>query len=202
MSKGKVIFISISVAIMGAAVTSYFTQSSTKSKDARTDQDVKARLLGYELFRYRGDSLVSRVSGRKATLMEPSRLVCEDDIVGLRIRGGIREEASANQAVIIFLGESLFNQRDAALDTVELIDDVEFQRSSSRFVTERLLYSEKSGTAVTNKPVRMDSDGQFVAANGGMIYNLRDESLKLRGGVVGSVRSDIMESGLNGKKSK
>ena len=72
MSKGKVIFISISVAIMGAAVTSYFTQSSTKSKDARTDQDVKARLLGYELFRYRGDSLVSRVSGRKATLMEPS----------------------------------------------------------------------------------------------------------------------------------
>ncbi len=196
MTKSKAIFIFASLALIFASIWVYVGQKPPRLGRNDAESAVKARLTGYELFRYKGDELKARLSGKKAALMEPSKLVCDDDILGFRQRGGVREQISAKRAVVKFAGESLFNQKDLALDTLELDGDVDFQRGTSQFMTEWILYTEKSGDAFTDKPVRMQSSSQFVASEGGMTYNVRDESVRLRGGVVGNIRSDVMSSGL------
>lgn len=202
MTKSKFLFIFASLALIFAAIVTYLGQGSSRLRSNDSDSALKASLSGYELFRYKGDELRERISGRRAALMEPSQLICQDDILGFRIKNGIREQASSKKATVVFAGESLFNQKDSMIDTVELDGDVEFQRSGSQFQTERLLYSDKTGEATTDSPVRMESAGQFVAAEGGMIYNMRNEAVKLRGGVVGSIRTDVMRGRTERNRSK
>jgi hypothetical protein len=202
MTKSKAIFILASLGVIVAAIFVYIGQGSTRARKVNGDSELKARLVGYELFRYKGDELRARVSGQSALLKEPSILICQDDIVGLRMDGKLREQASAKKATIAFAGESLFNQKDSVVDTIELDGDVEFHRAQNQFLTEWLFYSEKTGEASTEKPVRIESSGQFIAAEGGMIYNIRNEALRLRGGVVGSIRTDIMRNTSDRKRSK
>jgi hypothetical protein len=201
MTKSKPIFIFVSLALTAASVWIYIGQKPPRLRKTDSESAVKARLKGYELFRYKGDELRARVSGKKASLIEPSTLVCEDDIIGFRTRNGLREQASARRAIVKFAGESLFNQKDSTLDTIELDGNVDFQRGRSQFMTEWISYTEKTSEAFTEKPVRMESSGQFVAAEGGMTYHVRDESIRLRGGVFGNIRTDVIRSGIDIKGS-
>jgi hypothetical protein len=159
--------------------------------------------LGFELYRYhRSDVLKARTSGKSATLKNNGKLICEDKIRSVRFRNGLREELEANRADIQFMNDSVLTQKQNTVETIELTGNVEFSRGPSRFQTEWIHYTEKTGDAFTDKPVRVDSDGQFVAAEGGMTYNVRSESMRMRGGVFGSVRTDAVESGLGGQKNR
>ena len=195
MSKSKATFILISLAALGASIWVYINQKNGRgSQSAQTH--VKARLLGYELIRYRHDDLIARTSGKKATLRDNGKLICEDRVKAVRIRDGVREELEADRADVTFPPDTSLTSKNSTIESVELTGSVEFLRGVNRFQTDWVLYTEKTGDVFSDKPVRFESEDQLVAAEGGMTYNMRQETLRMRGGVFGSVQSDVVQSGL------
>lgn len=202
MNKGKLLLIVSSLTLLFASIWVYFRELSTRKSREIDSSPVKAKLSGFELYRYKNDELKSRVSGKKAKLLDPSEVLCEERVIAVRIKDGVREQVEADTAKLTFTGDSFFSGRESTLDTAELTGGVEYLTNKSRFVTEWMRYTEKSGEAFSDRPVRIDSDDQFIAADGGMTYNLKDESIRLRGGVFGSLRSDKLRAQVDGEKKK
>jgi lipopolysaccharide assembly outer membrane protein LptD (OstA) len=103
---------------------------------------------------------------------------------------------------VIFQTENLFGQGAGMVDTILFSGNVDYVRGNSRFQTDWIKYSEKTGDAISDSPVRIESEGQFIAAEGGMIYNAKTEDLRLKGGVFGSLRTDLMDKQRGGKSKK
>lgn len=120
----------------------------------------------------------------------------------MRISPELRQEISSDKAEVVFQTENLFGHGAGVVDTILFSGNVDYIRGNSRFQTEWIKYTEKTGEAVSDKPVRIESDGQFIAAEGGMIYNAKTEDLRLKGGVFGSLRTDLMDKQLGGKSKK
>jgi lipopolysaccharide export system protein LptA len=115
---------------------------------------------------------------------------------------GQRQEIESDQAEITFQNENFFGDSAGMVDTILFTGNVDYIRGTTRFQSDWIKYSDKTSEAFTDKPVRIDSDSQFIAAEGGMIYNTKTEALRMRGGVFGSVRSDLMKSSAGGKNAK
>lgn len=118
-----------------------------------------------------------------------------------RQRGGQKEELEADSAIIQFLNDAVLTQKGSTIITAELTGAVEMMRGEKRFQTDWLLYTEKTSILFTDKPVKIASQEEFVAADGGMTYNMQEESLHLRGGVFGSIRPEAASEAV-GKKGK
>ena len=93
-----------------------------------------------------------------------------------------------------FPSSTLFSAKNNNAETVDLRGDVEMIRGSSRFLTDWIHYSDKTGEAFTDQPVRIEQDGQFIAAEQGMTYNMRTDSIRMRGGVFGSLQPELIGS--------
>jgi hypothetical protein len=191
---GKSIFIAVSLCLIGLSVYVYFAQKQPKNIDTLTNLAAKARLTGYDLYRYKEDQIIARASGRRATFLDQGRLVCEDRIKMVRHREGVREEVEALSATIQFPSASLFSSKNNNAETVDLRGDVEIIKGSSRFLTDWIHYSDKTGEVFTDKPVRIEQDGQFIAAEQGMTYNVRTDAIRMRGGVFGSLQPEVIGS--------
>jgi hypothetical protein len=135
-------------------------------------------------------------------VLDQGKLLCEGRIRVVRIRGDARQEIEADLAVVQFQSDAILSQNNSNVETIELSGNVDYIRGKSRFQTDWIRFTEKTGDAYTDRPGRADMDGQFIAAEGGMTYNMRTESLRMRGGVVGSIRTDVMQNGLGGPRNK
>lgn len=202
MSKGRIFFIFISLAVTAAAVFIYLNQTNQRSRKNIVESSIKSKLRNYELYRYRQDQLVARATGSEATLYDQGRLVCEGGARAVRISRELREEISSDTAEVIFQTENLFGQGAGMVNTILFSGNVDYVRGNSRFQTDWIKYSEKTGEAISDRPVRIESEGQFIAAEGGMIYNAKTEDLRLKGGVFGSLRTDLMDKQRGGKSKK
>jgi hypothetical protein len=202
MSKSKISFIAASIVTIIASVLIYLNQKTGRVSQEQKISQVKAKLINYELYRYHGDGLTARATGKIASLFDQGRLLCEGRIRVVRIRGDVRQEIEADLAEVQFQSDAILLQNNSNVETIELSGNVDYIRGQSRFQTDWIRYTEKTGDAYTDRPVRADMDGQFIAAEGGMTYNMRTESLRMRGGVVGSIRTDVMQNGLGGPRNK
>ena len=202
MSKSKISFIAASIVTIIASVLIYLNQKTGRVSQEQKISQVKAKLINYELYRYHGDGLTARATGKIASLFDQGRLLCEGRIRVVRIRGDVRQEIEADLAEVQFQNDAILSQNNSNVETIELSGNVDYIRGKSRFQTEWIRYTEKTGDAYSDRPVRADIDGQFIAAEGGMTYNMRTESLRMRGGVVGSIRTDVMQNGLGGPRNK
>lgn len=202
MSKGRLFFIFMSLAVTVTAVLIYLNQGSQRGQRNILGSTIKSKLRNYELYRYKKDQLIARATGFEATLFDQGRLVCSGGAKAVRISPDLRQEISSDTAEVIFQTESLFGQGAGLVDTILFSGNVDYLRGNSRFRTDWIKYSEKTSEAVSDKPVRIESDGQFIAAEGGMIYNAKTEDLRLKGGVFGTLRTDLMDKQLGGKPKK
>jgi hypothetical protein len=194
---GKTIFIATSLILVVLSVYIYATQTEPKSAEDGGAQVIKARLTSYDAYRYKGDAVIARASGQKATFLDQGRLVCEERVKLVRRRGGLREEVEAKSAEIHFPSSSLFSAKNNNAESIDLRGDVEIIRGSSRFLTDWIHYSDKTAEAFTDKPVRLEQDGQFIAAEQGMTYNMRTDSIRMRGGVFGSLQPQILDGAIS-----
>jgi LPS export ABC transporter protein LptC len=202
MSKTKIAFIAISLTLVIISIWIYLGQKDGRSNRDSSESQIKAKLVGYELFRYQNDEMKARTTGKKAFLYEHGKMVCEDHVKSVRIRDGIREELESEKADILFADESPLSQKNSTASVIELTGNVEFTRGESTFHTEWIRYTEKTGEAFTDRPVKITSQGQFIAAEGGMTYNIKVDNVKLRGGVVGSLKSELLQDGIKGKSKR
>ena len=202
MSKSKLTIMALSIAALVAAVYIYFNQSTHPGDRELKASLIKSKLSNFELYKYKNDQLVARATGNNATLFAQGRLLCDGRMRMVRMESGQRQSIESDQAEIIFQNENFFGDGAGMVDTILFSGNVDYVRGSTRFQTDWIKYSDKTGEAFTDKPVRVDSEDQFIAAEGGMIYNTKTESLRMRGGVFGAVRSDIMRGGAGGKSSK
>ena len=192
----------LSVAALVAAVFIYFNQSAPPGDREFKASLIKSKLSNFELYKYKNDQLVGRATGNNATLFAQGRLLCDGRMQMVRMEKGQRQSIESDQAEIIFQNENFFGDGAGMVDTILFSGNVDYIRGRTRFQTDWIKYSDKTGEAFTDKPVRVDSDSQFIAAEGGMIYNTKTESLRMRGGVFGSVRSDMIKSGTGGHSTK
>ncbi len=202
MNVGKIIFLVLALSLTATALWIYINQRDTHLAHVIVNSPIKAQLIGFEMNRYRDDEWISRLASDKATLMENGRLVFDKKVRASRMRGDTREELEADSAVVQLLNDTALAQQKSAIVSIELTGAVELLKGESRFQTEWLLYTEKTAEAFTDKAVKILSKEEFVAAEGGMTYNMQEESLRLRGGVFGSIRPEAVESGMKGKKKK
>ena len=202
MSKSKISFIVASIVTIVASVLIYLNQNKGRVAQEQQLPQVKAKLINYELYRYRGDELTARATGKVASVLDQGKLLCEGRLRVVRIRGDARQEIEADLAEVQFQSDAVLSQNNSNVETIELSGNVDYIRGKSRFQTDWIKFTEKTGDAYTDRPVRADLDGQFIAAEGGMTYNMRTESLRMRGGVVGSIRTDVMQNGLGGPRNK
>jgi hypothetical protein len=200
MNIGKLIFVVLALSLTGTATWIYFNQRDSHLARVLVNSPIKAQLIGFEMNRYRDDQWMSRIASRKATLMENGKLVFDTKARASRMRGGKIEELEADSAIIQLLNDPARPQMNSTIVTAELSGSVELLKGESRFTTEWLLYTESTSEAFTDRAVRIDSNEEFVAAEGGMTYNIREESIRLRGGVFGSVRPDAAAASMKGKK--
>ena len=192
----------MSLATIALSVFYYFNQSIGRIAKEAQGTIIKSRLSNYELYRYRGDQLTARATGNTAILMDQGRLLCEGGTKLIKISDGIRQEIEAESAEVKFQSEALFGDGAGVVETLVFSGDVEYLRGKTRFHTDWISYTEKTGEAFTDRPVRVDSEGQFIASEGGMTYNLKTESLRMRGGVFGTVRTDAIQSRAGGAAGK
>jgi len=202
MSKSKISFLVASIVTIVAAVLIYINQKTARVSQEQRLSQVKAKLINYELYRYHGDELTARATGKVASLLDQGKLLCEGRIRVVRIRGDVRQEIEADLAEVQFQSDAILSQNNSNVETIELSGNVDYIRGKSRFQTDWIRYTEKTGDAYSDRPVRADIDGQFIAAEGGMTYNMRTESIRMRGGVMGSIRTDVMQNGLGGPRNK
>lgn len=202
MSKSKILFIAASIVTIVASVLIYLNQNKGRVAQEQQLSQVKAKLINYELYRYRGDELTARATGKVASVLDQGKLLCEGRLRVVRIRGDARQEIEADLAEVQFQSDANLSQNNSNVETIELSGNVDYVRGKSRFQTDWIKFTEKTGDAYTDRPVRADLDGQFIAAEGGMTYNMRTESLRMRGGVVGSIRTDVMHNSLGGPRNK
>lgn len=202
MSKSKLAVISLSLMATFAAVYIYMGHKNPKADNTPSDSAIKAKLTSFELYRYRGDQLVARATGNDATLFSRGRFVSDGRTRLVQIAGGQRQEIESDKAEVMFQSENLFGEGAGLIDTILFSGNVDYIRGNSRFQTDWIKYTEKTKEAMTDRPVRFESNGQFIAAEGGMIYNTATESIKMKGGVFGSVRSDVVTTGGGGSRKK
>jgi len=203
MSKSKLLIITLSLVATAASIFIYFNQKHRLGERELKDALIKTRLSGFQLYRYRASQLVARTTGDKATLYTQGRLFCNGRIRMVRIENGQRQEIQSDEVEVNFQNENLFGDGAGLVDTILFSGNVDYTRGNSRFQTDWIKYSDKTNEAVTDKPVRIDSENQFIAAEGGMIYNTRSGAIRMRGGVFGSVRQDLLnKSGAKGKGRK
>jgi LPS export ABC transporter protein LptC len=202
MSKSKLTIMALSITAVVAAVFIYFNQSMPSGDRELKAALIKSKLSNFELYKYKNDQLVARATGNNATLFAQGRLLCDGRVRMVRMESGQRQSIESDQAEIIFQNENFFGDGAGMVDTILFSGNVDYVRGNTRFQTDWIKYSDKTGEAFTDKPVRVDSEGQFIAAEGGMIYNTKTESLRMRGGVFGAVRSDIMRGSAGGKSTK
>ena len=202
MNTGKLIFVVLALSLLGTSIWIYANLRDTHLANVIVNSPVKAQLIGFELNRYRDDEWTTRVTSQKANLLDNGRLVFEKKVRASRQRGGNKEELEADSAVIQFLSDTVLSQKDSTIVTAEFTGAVELMRGDKRFQTDWLLYTEKTSTVFTDKPLRIDSQEEFVAAEGGMTYNMQEEALHLRGGVFGSIRPEAASAAAGKKGNK
>jgi LPS export ABC transporter protein LptC len=202
MSKSKLTFMALLIGALVAAVSIYLNQSGAPIEREFKASLVKSKLNRFELYKYKNGHLVARATGNNATLFAQGRLICDGRMRMVRIDNGQRQEIESDQAEITFQNENFFGDSAGMVDTILFTGNVDYIRGATRFQSDWIKYSDKTGEAFTDKPVRIDSDSQFIAAEGGMIYNTKTEALRMRGGVFGSVRSDLMKSNAGGTTGK
>jgi LPS export ABC transporter protein LptC len=202
MSKSKLTFMALSIGALVAAVSIYLNQSEAPSDREFKASLVKSKLNRFELYKYKNGQLAARATGNNATLFAQGRLICDGRMRMVRMDNGQRQEIESDQAEIIFQNENFFGDGAGMVDTILFTGNVDYIRGATRFQSDWIKYSDRTGEAFTDKPVRIDSDRQFIAAEGGMIYNTKTEALRMRGGVFGSVRSDLIKSNAGGKTAK
>jgi hypothetical protein len=200
---GKSIFISVSLFLVGLSIYVYLGQKRPKTQEIVGSQAARARLIGYDVYRYRNDKPIARSSGKRAAFLDNGRLVCNDQVKMVRFRDNIREEVEAKSAEIVFSSTTLFSSKKNMAETIELRGDVEIIRNNSKVLTDWIHYTDKTSEVFTDRPVRIEQEGQFIAAEQGMTYNMRTESIRMRGGVFGSLQSDVIgEASAKPKKGK
>lgn len=202
MSKGKLIVMALSLAAVAASIFIYFNQSTSPAEREQKDYAVKSKLRGFELYRYKNDQLIARTTGRDATLHAQGRLVCDGRIQMVKIESGQRQEVESDQAELVFEDENFFSENGGGVETILFSGNVDYTKGSSRFRTDWIKYSEKTGEAFTDKPVRIDFENQFIASEGGMIFNTKTDSFRMKGGIFGSVRPDFVKSNRRGNVKK
>jgi lipopolysaccharide export system protein LptC len=194
MSRGKFIFITTSLMVMALSVWVYLSQTQNRSQGLANGDAPKARMSGYEIYKYKGEEVIARASGKSAAFVDAGKLLCDGGTRMIRIKKGQREEVSANEAIITFPPDTKIASQTASAETIELHGEVEMLRSDTKFTTEWLTYSDKTKEAFTERPVRLEHAGQFIAAEQGMTYNMQTESIRMRGGIFGSVKSSVMDN--------
>ena len=202
MSKSKLIVISLSLMTLIAAIFTYFNQSGALSERELKDSLVKSKLSRYELYRYKNDQLISRATGSSATLFAQGRLVCDGRMRMVRMENGQRQEIESDTAEIVFQNENFFGDTAGMVDSILFSGNVDYSRGKTRFQADWIKYDDKTGEAFTDKPVRVDLENQFIAAEGGMIYNTKTEAIRMRGGVFGAVRPDLVKGSAGGGSKK
>jgi hypothetical protein len=202
MNRGKLIFILISLSFMAMSIQIYLSQNLGKSSNILTVPSPKAKMSGYDIYKYKADEIVSRSSGKQATFSDGGILLCEDGVKMVRTRKGMREEITANIAMIKFPPETKLASKDTSAESIDMRGDVEVIRGDSKFTTDWLTYTESTKEAFTDHQVRFEQSGQFIAAEQGMTYNMQTESIRMRGGVFGSVRSNVVDSASKSKEDK
>lgn len=201
MNTGKLIFVVLALSLLGTSIWIYANLRDTHLAQVFVNSPIKAQLIGFEMNRYRDDEWTTRIASQKATFLENGQLVFEKKVRASRQRGGQKEELEADSAIIQFLNDAVLTQKGSTIITAELTGAVEMMRGEKRFQTDWLLYTEKTSILFTDKPVKIASQEEFVAADGGMTYNMQEESLHLRGGVFGSIRPEAASEAV-GKKGK
>lgn len=202
MSKSKLAVIAISLMATVSSLYIYFAHKNPKVDNTPIESAIKAKLTRFELYRYRGDQLVARATGNDAILFPRGRFVCDGRTRFVQISGGQRQEIESDKAEVMFQSENLFGEGAGLIDTILFSGNVDYIRGNSRFQTDWIKFSEKTKEATTDRPVRFESDGQFIAAEGGMIYNVKSEAIKMKGGVFGSVRTDVVTTSGGGARKK
>lgn len=201
--KGKAIIVVLSLLLFVAATYLYMTRSATGVTIRAGAETPKITILGYEFYRFRDDLVVSRLAGEKAQLFEAGRVELTDSVRAVRINGLRREELSSKRAELL-LGSSTQGSL-SSVDRVERIhvsENVDLMVGEARMETEDAVYTEEDTTIRSTVPVRVEQTGQFLAGEHGFEFNTKLESLKMKGGITGtilpaSIRKNAPPKGIN-----
>lgn len=186
--KGKTVLSFFSLVLCVASVVIYVTRQSS-SVVVRADADApKITLVGYEFYRFKDDLVVSRLAGEKAVLFDGGRVEMTAGLRAVRLTGQRREELSAKRADVQLASSSAgsLNTMDH-VSKIRVREDVDLMVGEVRLETEDATYTDDDATIRSLVPVRMEQTGQYLAGEQGFEFNMKLESVKMKGGVTGTI---------------
>ncbi|MCX6123229.1 MAG: hypothetical protein NTV34_00525 [Proteobacteria bacterium] len=182
---GKNIFLILSSLLFTASVYLFLNRTDIRAPILELQNQPKIRIYQYEFYRTKDDIETSRMVGKKADLMEGGLLLLRDGARGSRVRENRREEVDAESADILLSGSS----------PGQLAGEI---RIKSAKVFQK---AEEDGLIQTRKEVHIHQGEQDVVGLGGFEYAVVKQSIKLKGGVSGTILpKEIREQQKMGKK--
>ena len=201
--KGKAIIVVLSLLLFVAAGYLYFTRTTTGVTIRADAETPKITILGYEFYRFKDDLVVSRLAGEKAQLFDGGRVELTEGVRAVRINGQHREELSSKRADL-FLASSTQGSLNAVdrVDKIHVSESVDLMVGEARMETEDAVYTEEDTTIRSTVPVRVEQTGQFLAGEHGFEFNTKQESIRMKGGITGtilpaSIRKNAPAKGIN-----
>lgn len=186
--KGKAILVVFSLIVCAMATYQYFTRSNFGVTVRADAESPKISIFGYEFYRFKDDLVVSRLAGEKAALFDGGRIEMTEGLRTVRINGQRREELSSRRADVY-----LASSTQGSLSSVDKIEKINVKESVDLMVgaahleTEDATYTENDATIRSTVPVRMEQTGNFLAGEQGFEFNMKQETLKMKGGITGTV---------------
>lgn len=186
--KGRSILIVLSLLVFFAAAYTYFTRKSTGIVVRADAESPKITILGYEFYRFKDDLVVSRLAGERALLFDGGHVEMTEGVRAVRINNQRREELSSKKADIQLAmpAQGSLNNVDH-VDKIHVREAVDLMVGEAHLETEDAVYTEDDSMIRSTVPVRIEQTGQFLAGEHGFEFNVKQESLKMKGGITGTV---------------
>ena len=186
--KGKGILAFISLLLCAASVWIYLTRQSGRVIVRADTESPKVTIMGYEFYRFKDDLVVSRLAGERAVLFDGGRVEMTEGLRAVRLTGQRREELSAKRAEVLLASSS-----PGSLSSVDHVSKIRVQENvdlmvgEARLESEDATYTDEDTTIRSVVPVRVEQTGQYLSGEQGFEFQMKNESIKMKGGISGTI---------------
>lgn len=193
--RGKTLFSIFSALVCVTATAVFFSREERQIKIRENESNEPKITMGeFEYFKFKNDKLSVRLAGKNGALFDGGLVRMTDGVRAVRHNETRREELSAREAELALSGSNPSNLNTLnQIKRIRVHENVELLIDDGHFETEEAIYTDDDGVIRTDKPVRMERGGQFVASEGGFDYGVRSENLKMRGGVTGTLLPQLLK---------
>lgn len=152
------------------------------------------RMKNFEGRRYLGSDLQGLVKAGDGAVIEPNKLLLEENVQLSRLSDGRWERGYAERALVVFNAASIKelmapSKRSDNLKIIEFNNSVRVEAGNQTLGSDYAQYSQETNQVSSTRPVSLLGPGSQIMGSEGFVYSLTSSAFEIFGEITGAIDS-------------